>query len=81
MKYVYPAVFHAEPEGGYTISFPDIEGCLSQGETIQECCEMAEDALTLMLWDMEENHISAPSPTEKVRYKSHQEDAEHPAVA
>ena len=38
MKYVYPAVFHAEPEGGYTISFPDIEGCLSQGETIQECC-------------------------------------------
>ena len=53
MKYVYPAVFHAEPEGGYTISFPDIEGCLSQGETIQECCEMAEDALTLMLWDME----------------------------
>lgn len=63
MKYVYPAVFHAEPEGGYTISFPDIEGCLSQGETIQECCEMAEDALTLMLWDMEENHISAPSPT------------------
>lgn len=24
---------------------------------------MAEDALTLMLWDMEENHISAPSPT------------------
>ena len=49
MKYVYPAVFHAEPEGGYTISFPDIEGCLSQGETIQECCEMAEDALTLML--------------------------------
>ena len=35
MKYVYPAVFHAEPEGGYTIFFPDIEGCLSQGETIQ----------------------------------------------
>ena len=63
MKYVYPAVFHAEPEGGYTIFFPDIEGCLSQGETIQECCEMAEDALTLMRWDMEENHISAPSPT------------------
>lgn len=30
MKYVYPAVFHAEPEGGYTIFFPDIEGCLSQ---------------------------------------------------
>lgn len=63
MKYNYPAVFHAEPEGGYTISFPDIEGCLSQGETIQECCEMAEDALTLMLWDMEENHIPALSPT------------------
>lgn len=61
MKYVYPAVFHAEPEGGYTIF--RYRGLSFSGETIQECCEMAEDALTLMLWDMEENHISAPSPT------------------
>lgn len=63
MKYHFPAIFHAEKEGGYSIFFPDIEGCYSQGETIQECCEMAEDALNLMLWEMEEDKKSIPAPT------------------
>ena len=63
MKYNFPAVFHAESEGGYSISFPDISGCYSQCETIQECCEMAEDALNLTLWDMEENKTPIPAPT------------------
>ena len=69
MKYNFPAVFHAEPEGGYSIFFPDIEGCYSQGETIQECCEMAEDALNLMLWDMEESKtpISTPTPIKQIQ--------------
>lgn len=63
MKYNFPAVFHAEAEGGYSISFPDIAGCYSQGETIQECCEMAEDALNLTLWDAEECKTPIPAPT------------------
>lgn len=63
MKYNFPAIFHPEAEGGYSIFFPDIEGCYSQGETIQECCEMAEDALNLILWDMEEAHKPIPQPT------------------
>ena len=69
MKYNFPAIFHAEPEGGYSIFFPDIEGCYSQGETIQECCEMAEDALNLILWDMEESKtpISAPTPIKQIQ--------------
>lgn len=69
MKYNFPAVFHAEPEGGYSIFFPDVPGCYSQGESIQECCEMAEDALNLMLWDMEESKtpISTPTPIKKIQ--------------
>lgn len=63
MKYNYVAVFKSEPDGGYSIAFPDIAGCYSQGETIQECCEMAEDALTLMLWNMEETKTPIPAPT------------------
>lgn len=69
MKYNFPAVFHAEAEGGYSISFPDVPGCYSQGETVQECCEMAEDALNLMLWEMEENNqpIPAPAPIKDIQ--------------
>ena len=33
-KYTYPAVFEKEQEGGYSIYFPDIEGCYTQSEDI-----------------------------------------------
>lgn len=28
-KYVYPAIFTSEEDGGYSIVFPDIEGCFT----------------------------------------------------
>ncbi len=75
MKYHFPAIFHAEPEGGYSISFPDIEGCYSQGETVQDCCDMAEDALSLTLWNMEESKTFIPEPTPiQIIQKQHPED-------
>ena len=63
MKYVYPAIFHPEKEGGFSIFFPDIEGCYTQGDTMVEAVEMAEDALNLMLWDKEENKEPIPHPS------------------
>lgn len=53
-KYVYPAIFEKEPEGGYSVYFPDIEGCYTQGEDLAEAVENAEDALCLALYDLEE---------------------------
>lgn len=49
MKYVYPAIFYKAVEGGYYIDFPDVEGATTQGETLFEALEMAEDALAGML--------------------------------
>ena len=63
MKYVYPAIFNPEKEGGFSIFFPDIEGCYTQGDTMVEAVEMAEDALNLMLWDKEENKEPIPHPS------------------
>lgn len=55
MKRVYyPAVFHPEAAGGYSVSVPDIEGCFTQGETMDEAVEMAQDAIGLMLEDCTE---------------------------
>lgn len=62
-KYVYPAVFYAETEGGYSVIFPDIDGCYTQGETMAEALEAAEDALALMLYDAEEAERKIPSPS------------------
>lgn len=44
MKVVYPACFYVEKEGGYTVIFPDLPGCITQGDTLEEAIEMAEDA-------------------------------------
>lgn len=44
MKLVYPACFYKEDDGGYSVTIPDLKGCYTQGNTLQEALEMAEDA-------------------------------------
>ena len=63
MKYVYPAVFTAEPTGQYSILFPDLPNCITQGENLQDGIEMAEDALCLTLYHMEQEGIEIPQAT------------------
>lgn len=47
-KLQYPfriSVLPAEEGGGYLIEFPDLPGCLSDGETISESIANGQDAL------------------------------------
>lgn len=45
MKLVYPAIFYEDKTTNtYTVVFPDLPGCITQGDTIEEALEMAEDA-------------------------------------
>ena len=60
MKYVFPVVFHPESEGGFSVYFPDIQRGATQGETVAECIEMAEDFLCLALYRMEEDKSHIP---------------------
>lgn len=59
MKYAYPAVFTKE-ETGYSVYFPDIDGCATCGDTLPDAMEMAADALCLMLYDYEEEGEKIP---------------------
>lgn len=60
----YPVVFHPE-EVGYSVSVPDIEGCFTQGDTIDETLEMIQDAIGLMLEDYEK--IPSPSDPREIQ--------------
>lgn len=62
-KYIYPAIFAKDGEF-YTVRFPDLEGCYTQGEDLQDAYEMAEDVLCLMLYDLEEEGESIPLASE-----------------
>lgn len=63
-KYVFPAIFTPEKKGGYSIAFPDVECCYTQGKDMADGIEMAQDALCLMLYDMEESGKKIPAPSD-----------------
>ena len=55
MKLVYPAVFSPCTEGGYTITFPDLPGCFTEGDDLAEAMFMAQDAASgWILGEMED---------------------------
>ena len=62
-KLFYPAVFTPEDDGGYSVAFPDMNGCFTQGETIEEAYEMAFDALGLAIDFLESEERTIPSPS------------------
>lgn len=60
-KYIYPAVFTPEEGGKFSISFPDIEGCFTCGDSLSDGMEMAQDALALMLTHLEDEKREIPA--------------------
>ena len=71
-KYAYPAVFTPERGGGYSVYFPDIEGCYTQGDDMADAIFMAEDALELMLYEYEEGNKEMPKPSDLQKIKSNE---------
>ncbi len=62
-KVSYPAVFHFE-NNSYWVEFPDLEGCLSYGDTIESAFNSSKEALGLYLDqddDLYVRTISEPS--------------------
>ena len=43
--------------------FPDIEGCNTQGETVEEAYDMAFNALGLTLSYLKDNKLNVPEPS------------------
>lgn len=61
-KYVFPARFLPEAVG-YSVTFPDIPGAITQGDDMNDALAMAADALGLMLAGMVERGEKIPEPT------------------
>lgn len=65
-KYFYPVILEPE-EVGYSVSVPDIKGCATQGENMEDVFEMVQDAIGLMLEDVEEKDFPTPSKPEDIK--------------
>lgn len=62
MKYAYTAILNPEG-GGFSVYFPDLPGCNTCGDDMPDTLKMAQDALCLWLYDMEQDKKAIPAPT------------------
>ncbi|HUU79841.1 MAG TPA: type II toxin-antitoxin system HicB family antitoxin [Acidobacteriota bacterium] len=60
----YPALFvYDEEEKVYNVRFPDLPGCFTYGETIDEAKAMAKEALTGFLQSVDARKLRLPDPS------------------
>ena len=73
-KIFYSAIFQIEEEGGFTVLFPDVKGCVTCGDNMEHAYEMASEALGLALSYMEDNKEAIPvsSAPQDIQLQSNQ---------
>ena len=60
-EYIYPAIFHPNNDGSYTITYPDLPGCISEGKTLGNAMHMAQSALTQWIEYLKDKKQEIPS--------------------
>jgi predicted RNase H-like HicB family nuclease len=59
----YPIALHKDKDSCYGVTVPDIPGCFSAGETIDEAISNAQEAIAAHLEILAEDEIFAPKPS------------------
>lgn len=62
MTVIYPAVFHQE-DNSFWVEFPDLQGCQTFGETLEETLANAREALSGYCAVLLEQHKKLPAAT------------------
>ena len=75
---VYPAIFHKASEGGFVVVFPDFDNGATQGETLEEAMEMAQDYIGTYLYDdfINNNELPKASNIEDLEIKIENDEKE-----
>ena len=58
----YLALVHTDAPANYGISFPDLPGCISAGDTLDEAIDNGGEAAALHLEGLLEDGLSLPNP-------------------
>ena len=62
-KLTYFAVFEPDGNGGFGVYFPDLPGCISAGNDLEQAQAMAAEALGLHIYGMEKDGEALPNPS------------------
>ncbi len=52
-------------EGGYTVLVPALPGCVTQGETVEQCIERAKEVIAGYIESLEAHGEPVPEETER----------------
>ena len=58
--YTFAAAFTKEADGRYSVRFPQLDGCYTEGNTFEDARRMAIEAMSLHLYGMEEDGEAIP---------------------
>ncbi len=58
----YPIVIHKDPDTDYSVAVPDLPGCVTAGDTLEEALEMAKEAIELHVEGMLADGEALPEP-------------------
>lgn len=50
-------------EGGYTVEVPDLPGCVSEGDTLEEAKTNIEEAIELYIETLKDRNKPIPAPS------------------
>ena len=68
MLKIYPAIFHKEES--YWVEFPDLDGCVTDGDSLEEAMENAQESMGLYLAALLEEGQSLPDSSDIREIKS-----------
>lgn len=54
----YNSVFEKEEDGGYSVWVPDLPGCTSQGDSLEQAIENIKESIVLYLEGADEDKIA-----------------------
>ena len=63
MNYIYPAVFYPEPDGRFSVIFPDLNDLATYGDNLADAFSMAQDACGQYLFISLRDGEALPTPT------------------
>ena len=73
-EYVYPALFHSNEDGSFTITYPDLPGCISEGKSLGNAMYMAQSALTQWIEYLTDKKQSIPLASNLESIKTTQDE-------
>ena len=71
----YKILLHKAEEGGFTVTVPALQGCITEGDTLDEALVMAREAIELYIEELQSRGEEIPDDSETLEYSMNLEMA------